>query len=443
MDTRRAIPSIERLLSSAELQPLLQRESRARVTELLRAIQQDLRAQDSAISEASWYVAQLEERLADADRPSLREVINATGVILHTNLGRAPLSDAALAAIADVARGYNNLEYDIEEGARGSRYTHCESLLRALTGANAALVVNNNAAALVLALNTIAMGKRVVVSRGELIEIGDSFRIADIAERSGILLREVGATNRTHLRDYEDAVGDAGAILKVHPSNFKTSGFVSEVRAADLSAVARASGIPLVHDLGSGLLETLEDLGLSGEPTAAQALAAGADIVTMSGDKLLGGPQAGIILGNGALIDAMKRNPLCRALRVDKLTLAALEATLASYARGAARTEIPILRMISASRDELKARATAFAARLKNATVVEGSSAIGGGAYPEASLPTWLVAIEGDAVPLEARLRSGSPAVIARIAQDRVLIDLRTVLPHQESVLWERIVDAV
>jgi L-seryl-tRNA(Ser) seleniumtransferase len=316
-------------------------------------------------------------------------------------------------------------------------------VLRSLTGADAALVVNNNAAALVLVLNTIAMGKRVVVSRGELIEIGDSFRIADIAERSGILLREVGATNRTHLRDYEQAVADAGAILKVHPSNFKTTGFVSEVSAAELSGVARDAGIPLVHDLGSGLLESLEDLGLIGEPTATQALAAGADIVTMSGDKLLGGPQAGIILGNAPLIEAMKHNPLCRALRVDKLTLAALEATLSSYVRRAARAEIPILRMIAASRDELKARATAFAARIPNAVVVEGSSAIGGGAYPEASLPTSLVAIDGDAVSMEMKLRTGTPAVIARIAHDRLLIDLRTVLPHQESALAERLADAI
>jgi L-seryl-tRNA(Ser) seleniumtransferase len=443
VDARRAIPSIERLLSSPELQPLLERESRARVTEMLRALQRDLRVQDSSVSDAGWYASQLEQRITRVDRRSLREVINATGVILHTNLGRAPLSDAAIAAIAGVAQGYNNLEYDIDEGKRGSRYTHCESLLRSLTGANAALVVNNNAAALVLVLNTVAMGKRVAVSRGELIEIGDSFRIADIAERSGILLREVGATNRTHVRDYEQAADDAGAILKVHPSNFKTSGFVSEVSASELSGVARSAGIPLVHDLGSGLIESLEDLGLAGEPTASQALAAGADILTMSGDKLLGGPQAGIILGNADLIDSMKRNPLCRALRVDKLTLAALEATLSSYVRGTARTEIPILRMISASRDELKTRATAFAARFQNASVVEGNSAIGGGAYPEAILPTWLVALEGNAGDVEAKLRNGTPAVIARIAQDRVLIDLRTVLPQQETVLAERIADAI
>ncbi|MGQ0815414.1 MAG: L-seryl-tRNA(Sec) selenium transferase, partial [Gemmatimonadota bacterium] len=327
-DSRRAIPSVERLLSSPALEPLLAREPRARVIELLRVIQDELRDAGRSASDAEWYAAQLEQRISSASRAALRDVINATGVVLHTNLGRAPLSSAAIRAISEVAPSYSNLEYDLDDGARGSRYVHCEARLRSLTGAEAALVVNNNAAALVLALNTVALSKPAIISRGELVEIGDSFRIGEIAERAGVQLREVGATNRTHLADYERALDGAATILKVHPSNFKTTGFVSEVTAVQLAPFARAAGIPLLHDLGSGLLESLEDLGLRDEPTAADALAAGADLVTMSGDKLLGGPQAGIIIGRADLVAALKRNPLCRALRVDKLTLAALEATL-------------------------------------------------------------------------------------------------------------------
>lgn len=441
-DARRAIPSIEALLASPALEPLLRRESRSRVVALLRAIQADVRAGKADHGEAESYAVELEQRLREADRPSLHEVINATGVVLHTNLGRAPLSAAALRAIDEVARGFSNLEYDVEAGARGSRYVHCETLLTKLTGAEAALVVNNNAAALILALNTIAMSRPVIISRGELVEIGDSFRIAEIAERSGVALREVGATNRTHLRDYEQALNGAAAILKVHPSNFKATGFVAEAAATELAKLARGADIPLVHDLGSGLIESLEDLGLTGELTARQALAAGADLVTMSGDKLLGGPQAGIILGRSKWIAAMKRNPLCRALRVDKLTLAALEATLLSYARGRARSEIPVLRMLALHRSELRERATRFAERI-GGRVIDGESAVGGGAFPEAGLPTSLVVIDAPAAILEAKLRAGTPPVIARIANERVLLDLRTVLPEQEAVLARLIANAV
>ncbi|MGQ0562199.1 MAG: L-seryl-tRNA(Sec) selenium transferase [Gemmatimonadota bacterium] len=436
-DARRAIPSVERLLTSPALEPLLAREPRVRVVELLRGLLDEVRASGNAVDDAEWYAAQLTQRIERANQPSLHAVINATGVVLHTNLGRAPLSPSALAAIERVAHGYSNLEYDVDQGTRGSRYTHCEQLLRELTGAQAALVVNNNAAALVLALNTIALASPALISRGELLEIGDSFRIAEIAERAVVTLREVGSTNRTHLRDYENSLAGAAAILKVHPSNFSISGFVSAVATDELAHLAQRAGIPLLHDLGSGLIESLADLGLSGEPTAAEALRAGADIVTMSGDKLLAGPQAGIIIGRADLIAAMKRNPLCRALRVDKLTLAALEATLLSYARGTARAELPVLRMLSAGLPELRERAARLVAALPAAAdISDGFSAVGGGAFPAARLPTALVVLVApSAAGLESRLRSATPPVIGRIANERVVLDLRTVLPEQDATL--------
>jgi L-seryl-tRNA(Ser) seleniumtransferase len=450
-DARRAIPSVERLLSTPALQPLLAREQRARVVDMLRLIQEEQResANGSPTQAAEWYAARVEERLQQADAFSLHEVINATGVVLHTNLGRAPLSGEAIGAIARVSHGYSNLEYDVELGTRGSRYDHCEDLLKSLTGAEAALVVNNNAAALVLVLTTVAQGNPVIISRGELVEIGDSFRVPEIIARSGAVLCEVGATNRTHVADYERHVATAGAILKVHPSNFRTTGFVAEATITQLAPLARAAEIPLIHDLGSGLIEGLDDLGLPHEPTAAEALSLGADIVTMSGDKLLGGPQAGIIVGRKDIVEALEHNPLCRALRVDKLTLAALEATLRSYRRGRAREEIPALRMIAAPPTELRARAEQLAAQLQahglHAEVVDGASRIGGGAYPDAELPTSLVTVASDrtsATELEAQLRRATPPVIARVADDRVIIDLRTVLPEQQDLLARLIADA-
>jgi L-seryl-tRNA(Ser) seleniumtransferase len=442
-DARRAIPSVERLLASPAIERVLRNAPRPRVVELLRVIQDEVRTgvSSSGNGDADWYACQLEERLSRADRRSLHSVINATGVVLHTNLGRAPLSAAALAAVAEVAAGYSNLEYDVAGGERGSRYTHCRELLTSLTGAEAALVVNNNAAALTLAMNTFALAAPVVISRGELVEIGDSFRIAEIAARSGVQLREVGATNRTHARDYQEAMPGAAAVLKVHPSNFAVTGFTGEVSAAELAKLTHAAGIPFVHDLGSGLIESLDDLGLKGEPTAAQAIAAGADVVTMSGDKLLGGPQAGILLGRQELVAAMQRNPLCRALRVDKLTLAALEATLQSYARGNARTEIPVLRMLAATHEQLHERAVRLLTALpEGCEIADGFSAVGGGAFPGAAIPTVLILLPaGNAVALEASLRLGAPTVIARITNDRVALDLRTVLADQDVLLAARI----
>ena len=442
-DPRRAIPSVEKLLAAEEMQPLLDTEPRERVIAVLRAVQEEVRRNGSVPTDAVWYVRAAAMRLQEMKSRSLRRVINATGVVLHTNLGRAPLSEAAIAAIGEAAGDYSNLEYDLPAGRRGSRYDHCTRLLSELTGADAALVVNNNAAALVLALNTFAANKYAIVSRGELVEIGGSFRIPDIMQRSGARLREVGSTNRTHLHDYEESIdGEAGAVLKVHRSNFEMSGFVSEVPVRDLAQLARQHAIPLIHDLGSGLLEDLADIGLHAEPTAHAAVAAAADaIITMSGDKLLGGPQAGIILGDEPSIAQMKANPLCRALRVDKLTLAALEATLRAYARGTARAEIPVLRMLCISADELHTRAQGLRHQLIErgitANVVESSSAVGGGAFPGVELSTYLVVITAapSATVIDTRLRASDPPVVTRIVDQQIAVDLRTVAPADEPTL--------
>lgn len=458
-DPRRLIPSVDRLLLSGALRPLLERVGRARLREALQAVQAEVRASLAAgeavpdgIADAAWYAGRAEALLEVWGRPSLRPVINATGVVLHTNLGRAPLADAAIEAMVRVAEGYSNLEYDVEAGTRGSRHEHCVDLLRELTGAEAALVVNNNAAALVLALNTLAEGREAVVSRGELVEIGGSFRVPEIMARSGARMREVGATNRTHRADYEAALTDeTAAILKVHRSNFRIVGFTAEVSLAELATLGRTHGVPVVNDLGSGLLLDLESIGLPHEPTASDALRDGADVVTMSGDKLLGGPQAGIILGRAEWIARMRKNPLCRAFRVDKLTLAALEATLALYRDPElAIREVPVLRMLALGAEELEQRARLWVDRLREAGVsaeaVPGASTVGGGAYPGVELPTTLVALNAamrSAREVEAALRQGEPAVVARIVDGRVVLDPRTVFEEEEAALLERVVDAV
>jgi L-seryl-tRNA(Ser) seleniumtransferase len=452
-DVRRGIPAVDSLLESPPFQGLLSSAGRARVADALRRVQAGLRAEPAVAPPAdpSWYAAAVAGELEATDRPSLRPVINATGVVLHTNLGRAPLPAAARRAVA-AAAGYGTLEFDLETGARGSRHDHCVALLRELTGAEAALVVNNNAAAVVLALNTLAAGSDVVISRGELVEIGGSFRVAEIVERSGARVREVGATNRTHLADYQAALGaGVGAVLKVHRSNFRMEGFTSEVSSDQLAVVTREAGVPLVHDLGSGALLDLSTLDLPSEPTAGEALAAGADVVTMSGDKLLGGPQAGVLIGRGTLIDRMRRNPLYRAVRCDKLTLAALEATLALYRDPArASREIPVLRMLGMSPEELGRRAHHLAAQLMavgvRARPVAGASAVGGGAYPGVELPTFLVAIEPGEAGAEAvavRLRAADPPVIARVRDGVVLVDPRTVEPTEEGDLVQAVAAVV
>jgi len=360
-----------------------------------------------------------------AASPHLRRVLNATGVIVHTNLGRAPLAASALERAVEVGGSYSNLEYDLREGARGSRQDHVAGLLRRLTGAEAALVVNNNAAAVLLALAALAEGREVLVSRGELIEIGDGFRIPDVLERSGAYLVEVGTTNRTRAADYERAVGSETALLlRVHQSNFRVVGFTERPTTEALAAVARRAGLPLVDDLGSGVLLASNTVLLADEPSARDSLSAGADLVCFSGDKLLGGPQAGIVVGRADLVERLRRHPLQRALRADKLTLAALEGTLALYLEPErARLEIPVLRMLDETADAVRARAERLAALVGGETV-ETVSRVGGGALPLAELPSFAVAVEEE---LAVALRAGDPAVVAIVRDGQTLLDCRTL----------------
>ncbi|HEU4722570.1 MAG TPA: L-seryl-tRNA(Sec) selenium transferase, partial [Gemmatimonadaceae bacterium] len=421
---------------------------RTLVVDAVRAAVAQARETATAPADDDGWAAAIASRLTELARPSLRRVINATGVVLHTNLGRAPLPDVAIDAVAAIAGGYSNLELDLASGARGSRYTHCAALLRELTGAEDALVVNNCAAALVLALNTVAEGREAILSRGELVEIGGSFRVHDIMSKSGARLREVGATNRTHLADYERAIGpETGALLKVHRSNFAVRGFTAEASVPELAPLAAAHGLPIVHDLGSGLLIGLESIGLRGEPTAREAREAGATIVVMSGDKLLGGPQAGLIVGEARWLEAMRRNPLARSYRVDKLTLAALEATLALYREPErALREIPTLALLGASCDALRARARALCETLAQDGVacaaIESTGSVGAGAFPDATLPGAAVALDGDAERWAARLRAGSPAVVGRIHEGRMQLDLRAVLERELPALARAVVAA-
>ena len=449
-DPRRRLPSVTTLLDSDALRPLLARAPRPLVVDAVRAALDAARHRpDDAPGDAAAWAAAVDRELASRERPSLRPVHNATGIVLHTNLGRAPLAAAALDAIARLASGFSNLEYDLEHGSRGSRHVHCTGLLRELTGAEDAIVVNNGAAALVLALHALAEDRDVVVSRGELVEIGGSFRIPDIMRTSGARLLEVGTTNRTHFDDYRRAVSErTGAIVKVHRSNFALEGFVADVSTAELAPLAAECGVPLVHDLGSGLLLPLDDVGLRGEPTAREAVSAGATLVLMSGDKLLGGPQAGIVVGRADAIERLRRNPLARALRVDKMTLAALEATLALYREPArARREIPTLRMLTAPAAELRARADALRERLAAAghaaSVVESVASVGGGAFPTARIPSFALVVAGEASALERRLRLAAQPVVGRIHDDRLLLDLRSVPPERDAAFADAVLAAL
>ena len=456
-DPRREIPSVDALLASPEFEPILKEFPRQLVVTVTRIVIEEIRnsllAGDKDIEPdgLDYYARTVLIRLGKETMPSLRGVINATGVVLHTNLGRAPLAEVAADAMAAAARGYSNLEYDVESGKRGSRYDHCVKLLRELTGAEDAIVVNNNAAALVLVLNTTAKGKGVAVSRGELVEIGGGFRIPEILERAGAFLVEVGSTNRTRLSDYEDSIekGEVAAILKVHRSNFRITGFTEDTTLASLADLANQEGIPLLHDLGSGLFITADALALPAEPLASDSLNAGADLVAVSGDKLLGGPQAGIILGTSELIDSLRQNPLCRALRVDKVTLAGLEATLQLYRDPAQALEsVPTLRMLGNTPEALGKRCEQLAAELKGlgvgSSIVESEGRVGGGTYPGVKLPGFALALDGPhgAEALAMHLRNGDPPVIARIVDKRVFIDLRTVLPGQENDLVRRVREA-
>jgi len=450
----RQIPSVDELLAQPRLMALSKRVDRNLVVEVARAVLADLRgriAEDSNWTAISLDGASVEELIsAQVEKilsRSLQPVINATGVILHTNLGRAPLTESVVDEFRRSATQYSNLEYDLEAGARGKRDVHTGELLTRLTGAEAAIVVNNCAAAVLVTLAALARGGEVIVSRGELIEIGDGFRIPEIMEQSGAVLREVGTTNRTHLADYENAINEkTRLLLRVHPSNFKVTGFTDKPSLEELVTLSRRSGLPLVEDLGSGCLVDLSAHGVS-EPTVRQSVEAGVSLVMFSGDKLLGGPQAGVIAGQKELVGRVRRYPLFRALRVDKLTIAALEATLGAYLR-AAWDEIPTMRMIRMTAQELKRRAENFIRELRpelpldevEIEIADGASLAGGGSTPSQSLPTKIIRIASarySATKLEQRLRR-APAgvsVIARVEDERLVLDLRTVFPGQEPLL--------
>ena len=416
---------------------------RAAADTLRRAMSADQPDEAAPTSVAERLEAAAAAHLATLFRPSLQPVINATGVIIHTNLGRAPLSRSAVERVVDIATGYSTLEYDLANGSRGRRDTHAEALLCRLTGAEAAVVVNNNAAATMIVLAALAAGREVIVSRGELVEIGGGFRVPDVMAQSGAILREVGTTNKTRVSDYAASVNERTAlILRVHPSNFRIEGFTARPSLEDLVAAGRKLNIPVAEDLGSGNLRGSGGSELA-EPTVRGSVEAGVDVCCFSGDKLLGGPQAGIIVGRTSLINRIRTHPLMRALRVDKMTYAALEATLADYAAGRAAATVPVQRMLAATADEIRARAVAIAERIGvrsgcRIEIVEGRSAIGGGSAPGLELPTHLIAIGKNGVTadaLEQQFRASMPPVIARIERDRVIIDLRTVLPEQDATL--------
>jgi L-seryl-tRNA(Ser) seleniumtransferase len=457
----RRLPSVDELVAHPRLVALAARTDRGLVVEVARTVLRDLRASilGNGESVVSLAAESLEERIAqEVGRVlarSLQPVINATGVILHTNLGRAPLPAAVVEEFRATATQYNNLEYDLENGKRGKRDVHMSELLARLTGAEAAIVVNNCAAAVLLVLAALAKRGEVLVSRGELIEIGDGFRIPEIMAESGAILREVGATNRTHLSDYENALGsETRVLLRVHPSNFKMVGFTEKPSLAELVELSKRSGIPLVEDLGSGCLVDLSAYGIS-EPTVRESIEAGVDIVLFSGDKLLGGPQAGIITGKKEWIARIRRHPLFRALRVDKLTVAALETALGAYLRNAL-DELPALRMMRLTAEEMLERCTRFLAELRpqlpagevESEIVDGDSLAGGGSTPSQSLPTKLLrfaSVRYSATQLEKRLRRGASAmpVIARVEEDRLIIDLRTVFLEQEALLTKALSDSL
>jgi len=428
-DPRRQLPSVDAVLAGAGVASLLATHPRALIVKAARAAVDAARDNGGTAPAEGWDAAvrAAVTRLAEA---SLVPVINATGVVLHTNLGRAPLAPAAIAALIRVAQGYSALEYDLGRGARGSRHAHCRDLLVELTGAADALVVNNAAGAVLLALSALARGGEAIVSRGELVEIGGSFRIPDIMARSGARVVEVGTTNRTHPQDYERALTpDTRVLLKVHRSNFQVTGFTADVAVVELAELAHARGLACVYDLGSGLMVNLSDWGLSGEPTVPEAVAAGADLIAFSGDKLLGGPQAGILVGSAAAIAACRADPIARTVRADKLTLAALEATLALYRdKDTAIHQIPVLNMLTENEDSIRARAERLGGEL-----IEGDSEVGGGSFPGTKLRTWLAGFPDER--LAERLRANDPPIIARVAGSRVLLDARTIFPEQVEIV--------
>jgi len=439
----RDLPSVDRLLADERLVRAAGELGVSTVTEAVREELSDRRRAIGAGDAEGGFDAVAEASAARAYaslRAGLRPVINATGVIIHTNLGRAPLSDSAIAAMNAVGRGYSNLEYDLDTGGRGSRHEHVESLVCRVTGAEAAMAVNNNAAALLMALSVLAQGRQVVISRGQLVEIGGGFRIPDVMTQSGATLVEVGTTNRTYLRDYEAAIGEAtAALMRVHSSNFRVIGFTESAPLADMARLTHERGLLLIDDLGSGCLLDTRAYGLMLEPTPRESIEVGADLVLFSGDKLLGGPQAGIIAGKRDLVARLKRHPLARALRMDKASIAGLNATLLHYVKGEAERDVPVWRMISMPVGDIEARAKTWARALGDSagvTIIDGRSMIGGGSLPEESLPTRLLAIEHEDVDgVAKRLRLGETAVVGRVEHGRLLLDPRTVHPSEDEAL--------
>jgi len=451
----RALPGVDTLVTRVEGHAALAGVTRRRLTEAARDVlaaerRRVLEGAPAAAAPAAAPVDALAERvvarLSQGGAFSLARVVNATGVVLHTNLGRALLSPLARERLQAVAGAYSNLEMDVNRKERSSRYAHVDALLQRLTGAQSSLVVNNCASAVLLALESLARGKEVIVSRGELIEIGGEFRIPDIMRRSGATLREVGTTNRTHLKDYAQAIGpETGLLLKVHTSNYRVVGFTAAVSSRELADLGRARGVPVMEDLGSGCLIDLRRFGFPYEPTVPEVVASGVDLVCFSGDKLLGGPQAGIVVGTAGLVGRLAQNPLNRALRIDKFTVAALEATLYAYEAGNALETIPTLRMLTEAQAAIRRRARGLLRRLPpetharlGLTLVEATSQVGGGALPTVELPTAAVALgtpERPAQALDERLRMGQPPVLGRVLDDRLLLDFRTILPSDIPAL--------
>ncbi len=450
MTTLRNLPSVEQILQTESAAHLIARFGRPLTVDAIRFILDETRTRFKSglitdLPLTDLILTQTESTLTAWTKPTLIPVINASGVILHTNLGRAPLSDAAIRAMEIVSRGYSTLEYDLEKGQRGSRLIHAESLLQKLTGAEGAVIVNNNASAVLLVLSALANRKRVVISRSQLVEIGGGFRIPDVMKQSGAKLVEVGTTNKVHISDYEEAlIETTGLLMRAHRSNFKLVGFTEEPGLKDIVEIAHKAGVPVVDDLGSGALYDTAKYGLAHEPTVQESLQAGVDIVCFSGDKLLGGPQAGIIIGKANLIAKIKKHPLARAVRADKACLAGLSATLLHYLKDEAEREVPILKMMSLTLEQVRGRAEAWAAELGQgltpsnveALVVAGESTVGGGSLPGESMPTMLLSLEVRSAEKFLRsLRRNDPPLIARTENDKVLLDPRTVLPEQEAAL--------
>ena len=441
----RNLPNVNSILENDAVQEIVSLYKRDWVVELVRETIDQARetiSKGHACPTLPEIISTIKDRVALLTVQSPRRVINATGVIIHTNLGRSPLSDNAMEAALAASAGYSDLEFDLSSGRRGSRQSHLQSLLKEITGAEASLVVNNNASALLLGLSALADGKEVIVSRGEAVEIGGGFRIPDVMEQSGAVLIDVGTTNRTYVRDYANSLTpQTGVFLKAHASNFRVEGFTAEVSIGELVELGRVNDIPVIHDVGSGALLDTDKYGLAHEPTPQESISAGAGLVMFSGDKLLGGPQAGIISGDRALVEKLSRHPLARAIRIDKISLASLTATLMHYLKGEAEAKIPIWKMISAHPDQIRLRAQKWKESLQvDAEIIESKSAVGGGSLPGETLNSWSLAIDsagvlGGAQALVTRLRENVPPIIARIEGDKVLLDPRTVMENEEDLV--------